>query len=145
MKRTAISCSRPTSGSRSEGTVAPEPGLHSSPRTQHHFARLSRLSIVFLLLLASQGCVKYRSGRHYDRGLEAVRRGDYDLAIAEFSAVIQLKPKHAGAYNNRGVSYAHKGDWDQAVADLDEAIRLNPEYVEAYYNRGSHLPLQRQS
>jgi tetratricopeptide (TPR) repeat protein len=92
--------------------------------------------IFLVLLLAGQGCRNYRSSRAYGKGVEAIRRQEYDLAIAEFSEVIQLKPKYAGAYNNRGVSYAHKADWDKATADFNEAIRLNPEYVEAYYNRG---------
>ena len=100
------------------------------------FLRLSSLGILLLLLLAGQGCRNYRSSRAYERGVDAIRRQDYDLAIAEFSEVIQLKPKYAGAYNNRGVSYAHAGDGDKSIADFNEAIRLNPEYVEAYYNRG---------
>jgi tetratricopeptide (TPR) repeat protein len=99
-------------------------------------ARLSWLGIFLLALVAGQGCRNYRSSRAYDKGVAAIRRQDYDLAIAEFSKVIQLKPKYAGAYNNRGVSYAHKRDWDKSIADYNEAIRLNPEYVEAYYNRG---------
>jgi len=65
-----------------------------------------------------------------------MRRQDYDLAIVEFTQVIQLKPKYAGAYNNRGVSYARKGDYGDAIADFNKAIRLNPGYVEAYYNKG---------
>jgi tetratricopeptide (TPR) repeat protein len=100
------------------------------------FTRLPSLGILLLLLLAGPGCRNYRSSKAYERGVDAIRRQDYDLAIAEFSEVIQLKPKYAGAYNNRGVSYAHTGDGDKSVADFNEAIRLNPEYVEAYYNRG---------
>jgi tetratricopeptide (TPR) repeat protein len=68
--------------------------------------------------------------------MDALHGEDYDLAIAEFSKVIRLNPKHDGAYNNRGVCYTHKGDWDHALADFDNAIHINPEYVEAYNNRG---------
>jgi tetratricopeptide (TPR) repeat protein len=68
--------------------------------------------------------------------VDAVRRNDYDLAIAEFSEVIQLKPKYTLAHYNRGLAYEHKGDWDKAIADYSEAIRLNPGFAEAYCGRG---------
>ncbi|MGO9528091.1 MAG: tetratricopeptide repeat protein [Verrucomicrobiia bacterium] len=116
--------------------MVPKPGRPSSPPVQRLCARLSWLGIFLLVLLAGQGCRNYRSSRAYDKGVDAIRRQDYDLAIAEFSVVIRLKPKHAGAYNNRAISYSHKRDWDKALADYNEALRLNPEYVEAYYNRG---------
>jgi tetratricopeptide (TPR) repeat protein len=125
----------PQSGSESETTTAPPPGSSSKPAIQRRFARLSWLAVFVVLLLATQGCRNYRSQRAYDRGVEAIRTQDCDLAIAEFSTVIRLKPKHAGAYNDRGLAYAQKGDWDPALADFNEAIRLNPDYVEALSNR----------
>jgi tetratricopeptide (TPR) repeat protein len=137
MKPTSTLYWNPVGGSESEPLTATEPGRSSSSPDRRRLARLSWLGMFLLLLLASQGCRNYRSSRAYDKGMDAIRRQDYGLAIAEFSEVIRLKPKHAGAYNNRGVSYASTGDWDKALADFNEAIRLNPEYVEAYYNRGT--------
>lgn len=52
-------------------------------------------------------------------------RQDYDLAIAEFSKAIRLKPGNMYARVDRGLAYADKGDWDKAIADYNEAIRLS--------------------
>jgi tetratricopeptide (TPR) repeat protein len=121
--------------SEAKSTMAMGRHRPASPRTPQLFARLSRPAILLGLLLAGQGC-GHQSAKIYARGVEAMHRQDYDLAIAEFTQVIQLKPKYAGAYNNRGVSYAHKGDYGDAITDFNKAIRLNPGYVEAYYNKG---------
>jgi tetratricopeptide (TPR) repeat protein len=74
--------------------------------------------------------------------MEADRRHDYDLAIAEFSEAIRLNPYFWEAYNNRGASYSHKGDHDKAIADYSEAIRLKPDDVGTYINRGNCYSLK---
>src|SRR5262249_47580211 len=64
--------------------------------------------------------------------------GDYDRAIADFSAFIRLRPNSVVAFNERGLSFGKKGDYDKAIADYTEAIRLNPFWSALpYYNRGS--------
>ena len=116
-------------------SMAPEPRLHSSLSARRLFARLSSLGIL-LLMMAGQGCGNNQANSVLDRGLDAYRKRDYDLAIAEFSEAIRLKPDFVEAYNNRGLSYDCKGDHDKAIADYSEAIRLKPDYVLAYDNRG---------
>ena len=123
-----------------------EPSLPSGPPAQRLLAGLAFLAIFLLLLLAGQGCGDNQSektakfsenhDRAFERGLEAVRRHNYDLAIAEFSEAIRLKPDDADAYSDRGVAYHLKGDWDKAIVDESEAIRLKPDYVMAYIDRG---------
>jgi Tetratricopeptide repeat len=64
--------------------------------------------------------------------------GDYDRAIADFSAFIRLRPNSVVAFNERGLSFGKKGDYDKAIADYTEAIRLNPVWSALpYYNRGT--------
>jgi tetratricopeptide (TPR) repeat protein len=63
-------------------------------------------------------------------------RQDYDLAIAEFSKAIRLKPGNMYARVDRGLAYADKGDWDKAIADYNEAIRLVPNRPGLYHIRG---------
>jgi len=64
-------------------------------------------------------------------------KGDNDRAIADYTEVIKLDPKHTDAYNNRGNAYYNKNNYDQAIADYTEAIRLNPKFADAYNNRGN--------
>jgi tetratricopeptide (TPR) repeat protein len=122
--------------------MAPVLGLHSRPSTQRLFARLSWLGIFLSLLLAGQGCGNDQSDKTaefsgaIERGLEAVRSNDYDLAIAGFSDAIRLKPDDSTAHYNRANAYSDNGDYDKAIADYNDAIRFEPDYVGAYYNRG---------
>jgi lipoprotein NlpI len=70
------------------------------------------------------------------RGIINNAKGDYDLAIADFSEAIRLDPKYALAYNNRCLARNNKGESDLALADCNEAIRLDPKFTSAYINRG---------
>ena len=72
----------------------------------------------------------YRRGQHY-----AVN-GDYDKAIKDFTEVIRLNPKHAGALNDRCWVRAIIGDLANALKDCSEALRVAPNYVDALDSRG---------
>jgi tetratricopeptide (TPR) repeat protein len=76
-------------------------------------------------------------GVYFSRAQIYFRNGDYDRAIADFSAFIRLNPNSVAAFNERGLSYAKKGDYDRAIADYSEAIRLDRGSVLPYSNRGS--------
>ena len=74
---------------------------------------------------------------YYHRGISYAEKGEYDQAIADYEATLQINPDHAIAFHNRGLAYFDKGDYDRAIADFDEALRLNPDYESAYCNRGN--------
>jgi Flp pilus assembly protein TadD len=77
---------------------------------------------------------------YYKRGTAYNFRGDFDRAVADFNAVLNLGiPITYGAdvLNNRGISYSMKGDAEHALADFNEAIRLDPSHSSAFTNRGN--------
>ena len=53
------------------------------------------------------------------------RLNHIDRALADFNALIRLRPDAVG-YENRGNVHRRKGDLDAALADWDAAIRLEP-------------------
>src|SRR5947208_1429582 len=65
--------------------------------------------------------------------------GDYDVAIAQYSAALQ-KPlenqQKALLYTNRGHAYNSKRQFAEAIADHTEAIRINPELSYPFAARG---------
>ncbi|MBI5686582.1 MAG: tetratricopeptide repeat protein [Verrucomicrobia bacterium] len=69
------------------------------------------------------------------RGDAYMMKGDYDLAIADYSRSIELRPSTGTPYNNRGVAYVRKSDHARAMQDFDKAIQLDPTLAGAYYNR----------
>ncbi len=72
-----------------------------------------------------------------NRGIDYEEKGEYDLAIKDFSKAIDLKPDYDLAYNNRGAVYRSKGEHDLAIEDCNKAIQLKPDYAEPYNNRGA--------
>ena len=73
---------------------------------------------------------------YFQNGQEALERGDYDRAIANYTQAINLNPNYSVAYNNRGWAYYLKGDLDQAIKDTTKAIQLDPNVAYAYITRG---------
>ena len=77
------------------------------------------------------------------RGVPYRDKGDYDLAIGDFTQAIKLKDD-AEFYYNRGLAHYKKSDqalttvdFTKAIADFTEAIDNKPNFVhEVYYNRG---------
>jgi hypothetical protein len=87
-------------------------GRQSSPPAQRLLARLSFLGIFLSMLLAGQGCGNKQTDKTaefsgaFEKGLEANRRRNDDLAIAEFSEAIRLKPNDSMAHYNRANAYS---------------------------------------
>ena len=79
------------------------------------------------------------AGELETEGHRAAFAGDYDVAIAKYSAALQ-KPVwnqlKALLYTNRGYAYNAKRQFADAIADQTEAIRLNPQLSYAFAARG---------
>src|SRR5258707_15340089 len=60
---------------------------------------------------------------------------NYDKAIANCTAAIELSPKFELAFANRAEAYNSKGEYDLAIADSNYAITLNPKDATPYVNR----------
>jgi tetratricopeptide (TPR) repeat protein len=74
-----------------------------------------------------------------NRGVSYSKKGDYDLAIADFTRAMKLNPNAAIAYYNRGMTYAAKGNVNNALFDLEKCLELDPSNAAAYDARGSLL------
>jgi len=110
-----------------------------------------KASLLLLLLLVgvnfsaraqSDKLIKTQAYKAYSRsGLEKLRSGDSDGAIADFTEAIKVAPAAgdealAGSYVNRSVPFQSKGDLDAALADVNKAIKIQPRSFVIYRNRG---------
>jgi len=87
--------------------------------------KAGRLVILGLMVLAS-GVMAQSAQDAFNRGFAALRNGNYDLAIKEFTECILLKPNEANAYKYRGAAYALKDNYIKSKDDLEKSLQLNP-------------------
>ena len=72
---------------------------------------------------------------YFARAVVEQHVGDTDAAIADYAAVIRLKPDQSDAFYNRGLVYDSLGDTDRALADFDAVVRLKPDDPDGYLRR----------
>ena len=69
--------------------------------------------------------------RSFNRALANRLRGNYPMAIGEFSEFIQQQPGVPEAHFNRGLAYRASRQFAMALADFETALSLRADYAEA--------------
>jgi tetratricopeptide (TPR) repeat protein len=70
------------------------------------------------------------------RGIAHYGKGEYRLAIEDYTAALAIKPDDHTALNNRGLAYDHQGEYEAAIADFTAALDIKWDYLAALNNRG---------
>ena len=113
--------------------------------------RLLGAAVAWLATAAATGAEPARSAsdlgssnaaRHFALGEYWLKNGNADLAIAEFSDVIDLKPDLRDAYLERGRAWYLKGNADEVIADDTAAIKIDPDFAWSWSNRGNGWSLK---
>jgi len=58
------------------------------------------------------------------------------LAIADYTAALQIAPEDKQLLNDRGYEYRKIKDYHRAFDDFDLALKLKPDYLNPLVNRG---------
>jgi tetratricopeptide (TPR) repeat protein len=142
--------------------------VRNDRRFQDLFAALQKSAPVVRTASYGEGSAPAprTAGTFLDRGIMFAGRGEYDMAIADFTEAINLDPDMASAWMLRGralfasvskvyavgenfssvrtivtagsvVSEEKKAVYDRAIADFTQAIRLDPNNANAYRERGN--------
>ena len=74
---------------------------------------------------------------HLRWGYAKYRLDQYQAAIDDYNAAINLKPDFASAYYFRGTVKRSLGQYKEAIEDYDTAINLKSDFTFAYYFRGT--------
>src|SRR5215469_5920736 len=77
--------------------------------------------------------------RHYKLGVELLQKRKFDSAVAEFRAVVRLRPGFAEGHNALGLALAQKGDMRPAAESFRKATELDPANYNALRNLGAAL------
>ena len=77
-----------------------------------------------------------RARAHFRCGVVYSAIKEFESAIEQNDAAIEINRDYAAAYVNRGNCKIGLGQHEEAILDFDEAIRINPVYADAYNNRG---------
>ena len=111
---------------------------------------MPRLDLFALLLLAfiCAGAASARADGIDDAeaGRSAYSRGDYDLAIDNYTHAIRSGELSgetlAAVFTGRGIIHYIESQSARAIADYSAALSLDPGHVEAWYMRGIAYWLQ---
>jgi tetratricopeptide (TPR) repeat protein len=97
--------------------------------------RVVLISILLMLLLLLPSLISLNAVTNLKRGMEAIDKEDYELAIASLTSYIKHYPKHDAGYVCRAIAYTKMRKYDDAINDYTEAIKLNPQ-EDTYSSRG---------
>jgi tetratricopeptide (TPR) repeat protein len=100
------------------------------------------LVVVALLVVAGMvacGGEKVSSKEHFQLGNEATQNGDWELAIAEYEAVLDVEPDNASALTNLGVVYYNTGELELAIEQYEKAIEIAPKDADIRSNLAAAL------
>jgi tetratricopeptide (TPR) repeat protein len=65
------------------------------------------------------------AGNYHNRGNSWSLRGDFDMALSDFSTAILLDPDSAHSFYARAGVWLQKNDYKNAISDATEALRLS--------------------
>ena len=68
---------------------------------------------------------------------EVVSIFEYEKAIADFKAALQVDSSSTEALNNMGLYYCDAGKFGESIEALNKAIKMKPDYKMALYNLGN--------
>jgi Tfp pilus assembly protein PilF len=70
-------------------------------------------------------------------GNDAFQKGEYDLAIQNYTLALGVNPNRIDIYLNRGSAYHNKGQFDQAIRNYNDAVNLDPNNLLSYQYRAA--------
>ena len=85
----------------------------------------------------TEGSGPLTAEEYFNKANNYADKGEYQLAIDNYTECLRINPDFATAYYNRGNMYGKElKSYKDAIADYTRAIKIDPDYVDAYNNRG---------
>ena len=78
--------------------------------------------------------VEEEISQHYKSGMDAYKKGQYDLAIQEFESILSSNWDSPELYYNLGNAFFRSGNTAGAVWAFESCLNLSPTHSDAKYN-----------
>jgi len=79
---------------------------------------------------------KMTAKEYYNYGLEAIKKGGFDTAIAAWEKAIEIDPGMFPAYGKLGMAYYTQGRFSKASEIYRKELKLNPNDPMVYFSLG---------
>ncbi|MCC6544416.1 MAG: tetratricopeptide repeat protein [Nitrospirae bacterium] len=73
---------------------------------------------------------------HFEHGKKSLEAGDYEAALTDMQAILEIKPDDHVALFNSGVLYDRLNMPAEAEKQLRQALSISPDYIQAYLQLG---------
>ena len=97
---------------------------------------MTGLNKIFIILFLSLPllAVEVETSKIYENGMDAYRKGQYDLAIQEFESILLDNWDSPELYYNLGNAFYRSGNIAGAVWAFESCLKLSPTHEDAKYN-----------
>ena len=93
-----------------------------------------RIILIIVHFSAILLAVQDETLRTYENGIDAYRKGQYDLAIQEFESILSNNWDSPVLYYNLGNAFYRSGNIAGAVWAFESCLKLSPTHQDAIYN-----------
>ena len=94
----------------------------------------NKFKFIILILLCPVFAAIESMSLHYEKGLDAYRYNQYELAIQEFEAILNNNWDSPELYYNLGNAFYRNGNTAGSVWAYESCLRLFPTHTDAEYN-----------
>lgn len=101
----------------------------------HNQQQYSRAIELYTYILNRKPKKSVRALVYIHRGMAFFGESNYDKALEDFTAAIQLEPDNPRIYFYRGVVQRFRKDLNGALLDLNRSLELDPYHFDSLYNR----------
>jgi len=106
-------------------------------RGRHLFTEFSLMvvaTVIGSLAAGARPIDDVRAEEHYNRGVNFLKANRAELAIAEFTMSIELRPKEVDTHLNLGNAYAANRQIPEAIKAWETCVQMDPNYPRAHFN-----------
>ena len=73
---------------------------------------------------------------HFSKGWFWTQEENYQMAVSEYQAALQIRPQFGEARNNLASAFFNLGHWAESIREYEKVLRQHPEWSETHLSLG---------